>query len=173
MALSAVLPPLLLLQPVNAGSTMIGEEEVDDVHYQMMQWNSFAAAWDEIIDDLRMGDLVSDKEAAMLKFVRLDLGSRSYGLRPILLPTFFYAGQVRKVGSGGEAGGQGGRILLASKGACRKQGRGLQEEFLWVVVLSRGLWAPPLVYYAILPLPCHFITCLLTASAPPLPSGGH
>lgn len=30
----------------------------------------------------------------MLKFVRLDLGSRHYGLRPILLPTFFYAGQV-------------------------------------------------------------------------------
>lgn len=33
----------------------------------------------------------------MLKFVRLDLGSRSHGLRPILLPTFFYAGQIRKV----------------------------------------------------------------------------
>lgn len=33
----------------------------------------------------------------MLKFVRLDLGNRHYGLRPILLPTFFYAGQVRKV----------------------------------------------------------------------------
>lgn len=34
----------------------------------------------------------------MLKFVRLDLGSRSHGLRPILLPTFFYA--VRSLGWG-------------------------------------------------------------------------
>lgn len=24
--------------------------EVDDVHYQMMMWNSFASAWDEIVD---------------------------------------------------------------------------------------------------------------------------
>jgi 1,3-beta-glucan synthase len=36
-------------------------------------------------------------QVLMLQFVRLDLGSRHYGLRPILLPTFFYAGQVRKV----------------------------------------------------------------------------
>ncbi len=32
-------------------------------------------------------------QVSMLKFVRLDLGSNSrrHGLRPILLPTFFYA----------------------------------------------------------------------------------
>lgn len=70
-------------------------EELDDVHKQMMMWSAFALAWDEVIDDLRRGDIISDREVAMLKFVRLDLGSRSHGLRPILLPTFFYA--VRKL----------------------------------------------------------------------------
>ncbi|KAG2500666.1 hypothetical protein HYH03_001432 [Edaphochlamys debaryana] len=73
------------------------DEEIDEVHAQMMMWNSFAFAWDEIIDDLRMADYINDKEVSMLKFVRLDMGSRGHGLRPILLPTFFYAGQVRKV----------------------------------------------------------------------------
>ena len=66
-------------------------EELDDVHKQMMMWSSFAFAWDEVIDDLRRSDIVCDREVAMLKFVRLDLGARSHGLRPILLPTFFYA----------------------------------------------------------------------------------
>lgn len=73
------------------------EEDIDDVHYQMMMWNAFASAWDDVIDDLNHGDIISEKEVSMLKFVRLDLGSRSHGLRPILLPTFFYAGQIRKV----------------------------------------------------------------------------
>lgn len=75
----------------------IPEEEIDDVHYQMMMWNAFASAWDDIVDDLSQGDIISEKEVSMLKFVRLDLGSRSHGLRPILLPTFFYAGQIRMV----------------------------------------------------------------------------
>uniref|UniRef100_A0A6S8NKA7 1,3-beta-glucan synthase n=1 Tax=Dunaliella tertiolecta TaxID=3047 RepID=A0A6S8NKA7_DUNTE len=70
---------------------------VDELHYQMMQWDAFAQAWDEIIDDLREADLVSNKEVGLLKFVKLELGSRNCGLRPILLPTFFYAGQIRKV----------------------------------------------------------------------------
>ncbi|GIL75226.1 hypothetical protein Vretimale_7896 [Volvox reticuliferus] len=73
------------------------DEEIDEVHAQMMMWNAFAFAWDEIVDDLRQADYVNDKEVSMLKFVRLDMGSRGHGLRPILLPTFFYAGQVRKV----------------------------------------------------------------------------
>ncbi|GLI62082.1 hypothetical protein VaNZ11_004642 [Volvox africanus] len=73
------------------------DEEIDEVHAQMMMWNAFAFAWDEIIDDLRQADYVNDKEVSMLKFVRLDMGGRGHGLRPILLPTFFYAGQVRKV----------------------------------------------------------------------------
>eukprot|EP00967_Tisochrysis_lutea_P033138 scaffold39328_cov21-Tisochrysis_lutea.AAC.1 len=37
---------------------------VDELHYQMMQWDAFAQAWDEIIDDLREADLVSNKEAS-------------------------------------------------------------------------------------------------------------
>jgi hypothetical protein len=36
-------------------------------------------------------------QVGLLKFVKLELGSRNCGLRPILLPTFFYAGQIRKV----------------------------------------------------------------------------
>ncbi|KAJ9526929.1 hypothetical protein QJQ45_025369 [Haematococcus lacustris] len=84
--------------PENDKTGLTAEDlAIDDVHYQMMMWNAFASAWDEIIDDIRGADLISDKEIGMLKFVRLDLGSRHYGLRPILLPTFFYAGQVRKV----------------------------------------------------------------------------
>ncbi|MEW5318200.1 MAG: hypothetical protein WDW38_009440 [Sanguina aurantia] len=75
----------------------VPEEIVDEVHMQMLMWTSFAAAWDEIIDDLRHSDYVNDKEVTMLKFVRLHLGNHSHGLRPILLPTFFYAGQTRKV----------------------------------------------------------------------------
>jgi hypothetical protein len=34
-------------------------------------------------------------QADTLKFFKLDLGHRRYGLRPVLLPTFFYAGQIR------------------------------------------------------------------------------
>ena len=32
------------------------------LRYQMMQWDAVAQAWDEIIDDLREADLVSNKE---------------------------------------------------------------------------------------------------------------
>jgi 1,3-beta-glucan synthase len=63
----------------------------------MMMWNAFAQAWDAIIRDLRIGDYINNAEREMLEFVRLDMGSRGHGLRPILLPTFFYAGQVRGV----------------------------------------------------------------------------
>jgi len=35
---------------------------IDELHYQMMQWDAFAQAWDEIIDDLREADMVSNKE---------------------------------------------------------------------------------------------------------------
>jgi hypothetical protein len=46
--------------------------EIDDVHYQMMMWNAFASAWDEIVDDVRQSDLVSDKEVGTgLHWVRL------------------------------------------------------------------------------------------------------
>ncbi|KAG1659988.1 hypothetical protein FOA52_009662 [Chlamydomonas sp. UWO 241] len=88
-----VLPSMLLM----GQDEDVTEQEIDDVHYQMMMWNSFASAWDDIIADLRQADIISDVEVSMLRFVRLDLGSRAHGLRPILLPTFFYAGQIRKV----------------------------------------------------------------------------
>lgn len=62
-------------------------------------WDSFAMAWDEIVDDLREADLVSNREVVNLKFVRLDYhrGLELSGVRPLLLPAFFYAGQVLKV----------------------------------------------------------------------------
>ncbi|KXZ43170.1 hypothetical protein GPECTOR_99g805 [Gonium pectorale] len=73
------------------------EDELDVVSEQMMMWSSFAEAWDEICDDLREGDFVSDREVHLLKFVRLESSGKLAGLRPILLPTFFFAGQIRKV----------------------------------------------------------------------------
>eukprot|EP00798_Chlamydomonas_sp_ICE-L_P008246 gene8246-1515_t len=59
-------------------------------------WNAFAMAWDEVVSDLRVADYISNHEVDLLKFVRLEDG-KALGLRPILLPTFFYAGQIRKV----------------------------------------------------------------------------
>ena len=63
---------------------------------------------------------ISIKEQQNLQFARLDLDATSHatlkvsGVRPVLLPAFFYAGQV-----GGEGGGEGdcGRM-------CRPDGRG-------------------------------------------------
>lgn len=40
----------------------LGGVGVDELHYQMVQWDAFAQAWDEIINDLREADLVSNKE---------------------------------------------------------------------------------------------------------------
>ncbi|GLI69231.1 hypothetical protein VaNZ11_013721 [Volvox africanus] len=73
------------------------DDDLDVVSEQMMMWSSFAEAWDAVCDDLREGDLISDKEMSLLKFVRLESSGKLYGLRPILLPTFFFAGQIRKV----------------------------------------------------------------------------
>ncbi|GIL92522.1 hypothetical protein Vretifemale_20040, partial [Volvox reticuliferus] len=73
------------------------DDDLDVVSEQMMMWSSFAEAWDSVCDDLREGDLISDKEMSLLKFVRLESSGKLYGLRPILLPTFFFAGQIRKV----------------------------------------------------------------------------
>ena len=62
-------------------------------------WDSFACAWDEIVDDLREGDLLSNRERDNLRFIRL--GYSLAGVRPILLPHFWTAGQVQKVRNGG------------------------------------------------------------------------
>ena len=58
-------------------------------------WDSFSSAWDEIVDDLREADLLSNRERDNLRFVRL--GYSLSGVRPILLPHFWTAGQVQKV----------------------------------------------------------------------------
>jgi len=61
-------------------------------------WDAFATAWDEIVADLREADLLSNAEAVALRFVRLNYGRglELSGVRPILLPAFFYAGQIQK-----------------------------------------------------------------------------
>ncbi|KAG1671275.1 hypothetical protein FOA52_010846 [Chlamydomonas sp. UWO 241] len=58
-------------------------------------WDSFAVAWDEVVDDLREADLLSNAERDNLRFMRL--GYSVQGVRPILLPLFWTAGQVQKV----------------------------------------------------------------------------
>ena len=40
---------------------------IDELHYQMMQWDAFAQAWDEVVDDLREADLISNKEVGVLQ----------------------------------------------------------------------------------------------------------
>lgn len=64
---------------------------------QVAMWDAFASAWDEVVADLRSQDLISDKEMGNLTFTRLDYspGLRATGVRPLLLPAFFYAGQVQ------------------------------------------------------------------------------
>ncbi|KAG1671277.1 hypothetical protein FOA52_010848 [Chlamydomonas sp. UWO 241] len=64
-----------------------------DEHVAM--WDSFAVAWDEVVDDLREADLLSNAERDNLRFMRL--GYSVQGVRPILLPLFWTAGQVQKV----------------------------------------------------------------------------
>ena len=58
-------------------------------------WDSFACAWDEVVDDLREADLLSNRERDNLRFIRL--GYSVEGVRPILLPHFWTAGQMQKV----------------------------------------------------------------------------
>ena len=72
-------------------------------------WDSFSSAWDEIVDDLREADLLSNRERDNLRFIRL--GYSMSGVRPILLPHFWTAGQVQKV-----MHGQGHDMTVASIG---------------------------------------------------------
>ena len=65
-------------------------------HAQAM-WDAFAAVWDAIVADLRAVDLINDQEAENLRFMRLGHFQGRHALRPLLLPPFFYAGQVQAV----------------------------------------------------------------------------
>ena len=67
-------------------------------HAAVTMWDSFACAWDEVVDDLREADLISNRERDNLHFIRLGYGAQ--GVRPILLPLFWTAGQVQKVRCG-------------------------------------------------------------------------
>ncbi|GAX79705.1 hypothetical protein CEUSTIGMA_g7146.t1 [Chlamydomonas eustigma] len=67
--------------------------DLTDEHAAM--WDSFASAWDEIVEDLRESDLINNKERDNLRFIRL--GPILTGIRPVLLPLFWTAGQVQRV----------------------------------------------------------------------------
>ena len=66
---------------------------------RVAMWDSFAVAWDEIVEDLRGSDLISNRERDNLKFIRL--GYSIQGIRPILLPSFWTAGQLQRIVDGG------------------------------------------------------------------------
>ncbi|PNH09351.1 putative callose synthase 6 [Tetrabaena socialis] len=75
-------------------------------------WDAFATVWDDIVGDLRSSDIVSDEEAANLHFTRLGHAQGRHALRPVLLPAFFYAGQVQAfVDTGRLDSGAQGTIL--------------------------------------------------------------
>ena len=61
------------------------------------KWLMFSDVWNAIINELRECDLVSDVEKKNLLFVHLivdDSVRVVEGMRPIILPVFFYGGQV-------------------------------------------------------------------------------
>lgn len=85
----------------------------------LAMWDAFASAWDEIVADLRSGDLVSDREAEHLLFTRLSpaaAGLRQTGVRPLLLPAFFYAGQAQLVVDSGVASAAQRLVLVELRG---------------------------------------------------------
>jgi len=62
----------------------------------LAQWTTFADCWDHIVDDMRGNDLVSNSEAADLRFKKLTV-LKAYGLRPLVMPCIFYAGKVQAI----------------------------------------------------------------------------
>ena len=63
------------------------------------QWLAFADAWNGIIDELRSIDLISNEEAQNLRFIHIALDDTTEvvaGMRPIMLPVFFYGGQITR-----------------------------------------------------------------------------
>ena len=60
-------------------------------------WLTFADVWNSAVQELRDLDLVSNREQDCLKFVNIFLDDSTIyvpGMRPIMLPIFFYGGQV-------------------------------------------------------------------------------
>ena len=61
------------------------------------KWMAFSDAWNAIVEELRQCDLLSNSERDNLKFVQLKIDSTILaidGMRPLILPVFFYGGQV-------------------------------------------------------------------------------
>eukprot|EP00210_Caulerpa_lentillifera_P005023 g4797.t1 len=59
----------------------------------------FSTTWNEIIDDLRAADLVSNTERDLLKYTRLAWHESMFQskLKPLIPPTFIFAGQLQKL----------------------------------------------------------------------------
>ena len=74
-------------------------------------WLTFADVWNSSIAELRDLDLISNKEEGNLRFVNIFLDDSTIyvpGMRPIMLPVFFYGGQVvRALESPGDDPSQG------------------------------------------------------------------
>lgn len=63
------------------------------------QWLAFADIWNGIIDELRSIDLISNAESQNLRFIHITLDDTTevvQGMRPIMLPVFFYGGQITR-----------------------------------------------------------------------------
>lgn len=79
----------------------------------------FAHAWDALVADLREGDLLTDSEAHNCSFVRLHHNDHDWScwskaahlVGPVVLPAFFFAGQVQRVVDTGRLTGVQGAIL--------------------------------------------------------------
>ena len=66
---------------------------------QLPVWLAFSDVWNGIVDELRSVDLISNGEADNLRFVYITLDETTHvvgGMRPIMLPVFFYGGQVAR-----------------------------------------------------------------------------
>lgn len=59
----------------------------------------FSTTWNEIIDDLRMADLISNTERDLLKYTRLPYHESMYHnkIKPLIPPTFIFCGQLQKL----------------------------------------------------------------------------
>ena len=66
---------------------------------QLPIWLAFSDVWNGIVEELRQVDLISNGEADNLHFVFISLDETTEvvaGMRPIMLPVFFYGGQVAR-----------------------------------------------------------------------------
>lgn len=93
-------------------------------------WTVFSDIWNGIVEELREVDLISNAERDNLIFVHLDADASVKivrGMRPFLLPVFFYGGQISKaVDMPGLNSGQKARRQEWGEGGG--EGRGLRLE---------------------------------------------